>query len=554
MATPITFNYSSGGEYKDLNIISEGFDYGSVIKCHYVHGLTTGNAIKIGGSSTVYYIRKVDSKNFTIHHTAANAATNQTQVSYSGATSGKDIYILVKSAKSNKIESIENSLVVTVSDHGFVTGDKVKFDVSSLNKANTAAVNILNGGDNFDTPPTVTISSPSSSSSSSIQATAIALLNTVTGAIKKIIVTNPGMGYTSAPVVSLSNLSFPVKDVTVTNAGSGYITAPLVRFIGGGGSGAEAVVALDGMSGSWHVQSITLTKSGSGYSSTPAVRLVGGGVDELLDLTLTDGGSGYTSAPTISFNGGGGSGATATASIQETVQTGTDWEGNPTYGTVTRDYVTSITLTDAGDSFSTPPTVVFSGGGGAGAAATVDLAGVNPSGTAATATAAIMSQAASLQGVSTGTLGTLENELVDEIDLNFVYFIRTHSPQMSIHRTQYDALNNLNALDFGTDNVFSQVAITKLINDEGQSSSSAQPTVSQTTLSHAVLSGSVTLPVENANGFESGKNIILDENDCEEETNIILRVTTSYLVLTSPLVFAHEKGRSVLLVLANEQP
>ena len=469
------------------------------------------------------------------------------------ATPGKDIFILVKSAKSNRIKTVENSLIETHGWHGFSTGDKIKFETSSLNKANTAAVKIINGGDNFTTAPTVTVSAPSNSSSSSVLATAKALINS-SGTIKKVIITNPGAGYTSAPTVSLSNLSFSVKSVTVTNQGSGYVTAPLVRFIGGGGNGAEAVVALDGMSGSWHIESITLTKGGTGYSSAPAVKLVGGGVDQLSSLTLVNKGSGYTSAPTISFSGGGGAGATATASITETVQTGTDWQGNPTYETVTRDYVTSITLTNAGSNYSTPPTVVFSGGGGSNATATVDLAGLNSGGTTATATATISSSTASLQGTSTGTLGTLENELVDEISLNHVYFIReTSNSGMTIHRTASDATNNVNAMDFGTDNVFSQIAITKLINDAEQSSSTAPPVINQTTLSHAILAGSVTLPVENSNGFESGKNIIIDENDCQEETNTILRATTSYLVLTKPLLFPHEKGKNVRLVLANEQ-
>jgi hypothetical protein len=553
MAEPITFSYSTGGEYKDLNIIESITPSPFVITCHYDHNLKTGNAIKIGTSSTTYYIRKLTSKDFSIHATAADASTNQTGVTEAQAAAGKDIFVLVKSSKSNSIKTVENSLIETDGWHGFTTGDKIKFEISSLNKKKTAAVKILNGGDNFTISPTVTISAPSESSSSSVLATAIALIDS-NGVIKKIVVTNPGSGYSSAPTISLSNLSFSVKSVAVTNQGSGYITAPLVRFIGGGGSGAEAVVALDGMSGSWHVESITLTKAGTGYSSTPTVKLVGGGVDQLSSLSLINKGSGYTSAPTISFNGGGGAGASATASIQETVQTGTDWQGNPTYGTVTRDYVTSITLTNAGSGYSTPPAVVFSGGGGSNATATVDLAGLNPNGTSATATATISSSTADLQGTSTGTLGTLENELVDEISLNHVYFIRKLSNStVTIHRSQADATNNVKALDFGTDNVFSQIAITKLINDSEQSASTAPPVINQTTLAHSVLAGSVTLPVENSNGFESGKNIIIDENDCQEETNTILRATTSYLVLTKGLSFPHEKGHNVRLVLANEQ-
>jgi hypothetical protein len=67
-------------------------------------------------------------------------------------------------------------------------------------------------------------------------------------------------------------------------------------------------------------------------------------------VTVTAGGSGYTSAPTVVFTGGGGTGAAATA-------------------TITGDAVTSVTVTDGGYGYTSPPTVSFSGGGGTGAAA-----------------------------------------------------------------------------------------------------------------------------------------------------------------------------------------
>jgi len=67
-------------------------------------------------------------------------------------------------------------------------------------------------------------------------------------------------------------------------------------------------------------------------------------------ITVSSGGSGYTSAPTVVFTGGGGSGAAATA-------------------TVASGAVTAITLTSAGSNYASAPTISFSGGGGTGAAA-----------------------------------------------------------------------------------------------------------------------------------------------------------------------------------------
>ena len=71
-------------------------------------------------------------------------------------------------------------------------------------------------------------------------------------------------------------------------------------------------------------------------------------------ITLTDGGSGYTSPPTISFSGGGGTGAIATAVL----------EGAS---------VASVTLLSAGTGYISAPTVFFTGGGGSGATATALL-------------------------------------------------------------------------------------------------------------------------------------------------------------------------------------
>ena len=71
-------------------------------------------------------------------------------------------------------------------------------------------------------------------------------------------------------------------------------------------------------------------------------------------------------------------------------------------------------------------------------------------------------------------------------------------------------------------------------------------------MSQEVSQGSVSLAVENSNGFESGKQIIIDENDCQEEKATILRATSSYLILTKGTTYSHEKGKTVKLVLSND--
>ena len=80
--------------------------------------------------------------------------------------------------------------------------------------------------------------------------------------------------------------------------------------------------------------------------------------NEIESITITNAGSSYTSAPTVAFSGGGGSGATATAVI-ETSSTSGD-EGK----------VIAINITNGGTGYTGVPTVSFSGGGGSGAAGT----------------------------------------------------------------------------------------------------------------------------------------------------------------------------------------
>jgi hypothetical protein len=75
------------------------------------------------------------------------------------------------------------------------------------------------------------------------------------------------------------------------------------------------------------VASIALTAGGIGYTSAPAVTISGTGTGATAIAQIRDGavvavlitaeGSGYTTTPTVAFSGGGGTGATATASVQD---------------------------------------------------------------------------------------------------------------------------------------------------------------------------------------------------------------------------------------------
>ena len=93
------------------------------------------------------------------------------------------------------------------------------------------------------------------------------------------------------------------------------------------------------------------------------------------DISITGAGSSYTSVPTISFSGGGGAGATATAEVKS-------------------GKITKITITNAGYGYTSTPTIALSGGGGSGAALT---ATVTNKGNAITS--ALLDVARTLRGV-----------------------------------------------------------------------------------------------------------------------------------------------------------
>ena len=114
----------------------------------------------------------------------------------------------------------------------------------------------------------------------------------------------------------------------------------------------------------------------------------------VVGATITDAGSGYTKAPKVVISGGGGTGATATATIDANgsvngitiVSSGSKYTGIPTItidpppfppsqakgtSTVINGFVTGVNITDMGHGYEVVvPPVTFLGGGGKGATGT----------------------------------------------------------------------------------------------------------------------------------------------------------------------------------------
>ncbi|MGB8216780.1 MAG: hypothetical protein WCE94_05695 [Candidatus Methanoperedens sp.] len=228
--------------------------------------------------------------------------------------------------------------------------------------SSVVSIRVTAAGTGYATAPTITIAAPTTAGGITATATATRVGGRITG----ITVTNAGSGYTAAPRVTITGgggtgatatatLSARVIAVTVTNRGSGYTAAPRVTITGGGGTGAAATATITAAA-----VVLTLTNPGSGYTSVPNVTITGGGGRGMtanatlapMTLTLTNPGSGYTSAPAVTITGEG-TGATAIAII-----TGS---------------LSGITLTSGGSGYTSAPTVNITGATGTGATAIASI-------------------------------------------------------------------------------------------------------------------------------------------------------------------------------------
>ncbi len=150
-----------------------------------------------------------------------------------------------------------------------------------------------------------------------------------------------------SPVTAVATIGVGnVTDTVIVDPGSGY-TSATAQFSGGGGTGAAATVTLDG----GEVVAVTITNSGTGYTSAPAIAILGDGsgasvnalINGVVSVEVTHGSFGYSTPPTVVFTGGAGSGATAVANINDS------------------GIVTSIDVTFSGSNYTSAPTVSFTG-------------------------------------------------------------------------------------------------------------------------------------------------------------------------------------------------
>jgi len=161
--------------------------------------------------------------------------------------------------------------------------------------------------------------------------TAEAIAHTGTGYIRQIFLNDDGNGYTSTPVVSISNSPNgspianatavaitttsgnirSIKEILLTNAGFGYTETPTISIAGGGGTGAIATCSIE----TTEFGIIRFDVSGSGYPIPPVVAIgtptgpgaaatsiVGSG-GTITGFNLSTGGKFYGISPNVTIDG-----------------------------------------------------------------------------------------------------------------------------------------------------------------------------------------------------------------------------------------------------------
>ena len=217
------------------------------------------------------------------------------------------------------------------------------------------------------------------------------VFNSVYG-VKDVIVTAPGSGYSAAdpPKLTIGNCGTPIRDavlaaniadngeilsVDVIDPGEGY--NPLRLIIDSDESNivqADANIILNEsdiidqqgniIAPAGSINYIQVTRPGDGYFSASA-RLEGGGgsgaelvptVGQVTGLSVENNGRSYTAEDiTLVISGGGGQNATGVCEVNQ-------------FGTVE-----SITISNPGEFFETPPLIQLIGGGGSGAQAEAEI-------------------------------------------------------------------------------------------------------------------------------------------------------------------------------------
>jgi len=236
---------------------------------------------------------------------------------------------------------------------------------SALGLGGTTLTNA--GGAGYTAAPTITFSASGGSG-----ATATAAVNTTTGVVTGITITNPGTGYTAVPTITISGggatttatatSSLSIVSLTPGTQGSGYIAAPTVTFSTSGSSATATAAALLSVNGNLGGGNATAGTSGTITQASGATLHVENAADFVTyGGTIVIGNNG-NSAGRVQLSTGGSTGLGSTGNVTYVEDSGVKLGNIATVGTANITSRTSIILDDptANDVIGTSSTLNLS--------------------------------------------------------------------------------------------------------------------------------------------------------------------------------------------------
>jgi hypothetical protein len=231
--------------------------------------------------------------------------------------------------------TVTNAIVAQKATNGSGTGIKLRITTTGSGATYTGVttISVAAAGTGYTSGNTVTISGANLGGTDGTHDLVITLGTVSTTSLSTVItIAGPTTGTTAT-----ANAVFTcgISHINLTNPGTGYTSAPIIDTVENNGYRSEYKITpvLGKATGSTtvtgYLKSITLTGNGIGYTSAPAVVLTGGSptteavvyskvVGEVTSITIDEGGAGYSSRPSVIIYGGEGSGASYIANINST--------------------------------------------------------------------------------------------------------------------------------------------------------------------------------------------------------------------------------------------
>jgi hypothetical protein len=315
-------------------------------------------------ANRTYFVNVIDATNITLHENQADANASSSVFFVNPIvllTPGTGIVSLVKLIPATISVGKENQVTAPGFSIPPTSGAGAQF--TAVPVGSVTSVRVSAGGSEYTNEPAVTFSDPPSAPAPQQTRTAkgYAIRNTINNTITEIIITDPGLGYTSPPTVTIAlptTTNFSVTSIvtdpgtllaTVTTAvAHGFANGDQIQIAGASPNdynGAFTVSNVSSNSFTYTVASalanatgnITAAKVSAGNRATATASITTSFISR---FTQVSGGSGYTEAPQVKIEGGGGTGATAKANISGGV-------------------VTSIDIITQGGGYTSPPAVIL---------------------------------------------------------------------------------------------------------------------------------------------------------------------------------------------------